>query len=253
MSSTITPDQHSTTARATLTARAYLRVSKDKSGRMRSVAEQAADHERAAMAEGFSLGQHYRESGAVSASRYSRAARPAWDTLTADMAAGTFSADVLMLWEVSRSARRVAVWAPFLETCADRHVRIYVTSHGRLYDPRHPRDMRSLLEDGTDAEYESGKISSRVARAMVTEAQDGRAHGGRAAFGYVRTYSLTDSGQRTGTLTPDPGPAEVVRRIFADIAAGHSLRSIAAALNAEDAPGAPWAPARVGDIGRNPA
>ena len=89
---------------AQATVREYLRVSADKSGTLRSPAEQHTDNEQAASREGRALGQPYTENGAVSASRYANKTRHGFDALIADLAAGAFGAQVLMLWESSRGS-----------------------------------------------------------------------------------------------------------------------------------------------------
>ncbi|MBQ3358480.1 MAG: hypothetical protein IJG47_06210 [Microbacterium sp.] len=55
-----------------------------------------------------------------------------------------------------------------------RGVRIWVTTHNRLYDPTNARDRRSLLEDAVDAEYESDKTSERRKRSAKAAAEAGR-------------------------------------------------------------------------------
>jgi hypothetical protein len=41
-----------------------------------------------------------------------------------------------------------------LELREQRSMSIFVTTHGRCYDPANGRDRRSLLEDAVDSEYE---------------------------------------------------------------------------------------------------
>jgi site-specific DNA recombinase len=158
---------------------------------------------------------------------------------------------VLWLWESSRGDRTLTSWAAMLDRCRDHHVRIYVETHGRLYDMANPRDWRTLAEDGVDNAYESDKISLRVSRSMASNAKDGKPHG-RVPYGYKRIYELTPSGKRVLVgQVPEPGKAEVVRRIFADIERGVSLRQVALDLNATGVPsvtGAAWTPQRVRDI-----
>jgi site-specific DNA recombinase len=238
------------------TAREYLRVSADKSGRMRSVEDQHTDNLRTADAEGWTIGEPYVEKGAVSASRYTRKTRPGFDALVADVKADRFGADILILWEPSRGSRRLSVWAAFLEELEDRGIRLHITSHGRSYDLSNARDRRSLHEDGTDSEYESAKLSGRVARTMAINGAAGKPHG-RPAYGYRREYTLTAAGKREliGQVR-DPATAPVVKRIFNSISAAVSLRAIAAALNAEGIPapgGKPWMGQNVRDLALNPA
>lgn len=205
------------------TAREYLRVSIDKSGRERSNEEQQQDN-RATW--DFDFGDPY--SDATSASRYARKARDDWPRLVADLEADRFHADVLVLWEGSRGSRRVGEWATLLDLCEARTVRIAVTEHDRIYDPAIPRDRKTLLEDAVDSEYESAKTSGRVRRASRQNALAGRPHG-RVLFGYRRVYD-PDTGELVGQ-EPHPVQADVVRRVFTDYAAGRSARSIMGALN----------------------
>jgi site-specific DNA recombinase len=237
-------------------AREYLRVSRDKSGRLRSPDEQHRENERGALAEGWHLGAPYAEAGALSASRYARKARPGFAALTADLEHDRFGARVLILWECSRGSRRVSEWARFIELLEERQVLVYVTTHGRVYDPSRPRDRHTLHEEGNDNAYDSDKISERVRRAMNANAADGKPHG-KAPYGYRRHYRIGDGGRREliGQV-PEDSEARVVREIFAGIGAGVTLRALAARLNERGvaAPGGGrWDGPRVGEIGRNAA
>jgi DNA invertase Pin-like site-specific DNA recombinase len=210
-------------APATTLAREYLRVSLDRSGHARSIEQQHDENARAATVNGWTLAEPYSDH-AVSASRYSRKARGGFADLMADLDAGRFGANILILWESSRGSRRVGEWVDLVEVCAEQHVSIFVTTHGRSYDPANPRDRRSLLEDAVDSEYESSKISERTKRDNAARAAAGRPHG-RTPYGFRRAY---DPG--TGALLGQeehPDEARVVRELFARILAGHSLRGIA--------------------------
>lgn len=205
-------------------AREYLRVSKDRSGRLRSVDEQHGDAERAAAEYSWTLGAPYVENGAVSASRYGRKARAGFASLLADLRAGRFHAGVLVVWEPSRGSRKVSEWVALLEALEARAVLVHVTSHGRTYDPRRPRDRRSLLEDAVDAEYETGKSSDRVRRAKRDDAVAGRPNTG-PPYGYQAVHD-----ERTGRLLgwqPHPGEAPVVAELYARLERGEPLSGIA--------------------------
>jgi DNA invertase Pin-like site-specific DNA recombinase len=224
-------------------AREYLRVSKDKSGRERSIVEQHADNEADAADHGWTLGQPYSDVG--SASRYATKPRGNYDTLVSDLRADRFGADVLILWESSRGSRRASEWLALIELCAERGVKIHVTSHQRTYDPTIGRDRKSLRDDASDSEYESDKISQRATRANGANAKAGRPHG-RVPYGFRRTYDPT-----TGDLVGqeiEPDEAKVIRELFDRIAAGHSLRGIArdfAARNITKRSGGPFSPAHL--------
>lgn len=211
------------TSTATATAREFLRVSIDRSGREKSQDEQHDDNKRAADAQGWRLSAAYRETG--SASRYATKARTKFASLLADLGSGGFNAQILIVWESSRSSRQVGEWVALVEACERAGVGIFVTSDSRLYDPAEPRDRRSLLEDAVDSEYESAKISKRAKRATAAGAVAGRPHG-RCRYGYRRTYDPATG--RLAAEVAERAEAKVVRELFKRLYAGHSLRSIAA-------------------------
>ncbi|MDQ0664685.1 DNA invertase Pin-like site-specific DNA recombinase [Arthrobacter ulcerisalmonis] len=95
----------------------------------------------------------------------------------ADLEEDAFGAGALGLWESSRGSRRTGEWVDLIELCEERGIRIWVTTHGRLYDPANARDRRTLLEDAVDSEYESAKTSKRLQRDMRSDAEKGRPHG----------------------------------------------------------------------------
>jgi DNA invertase Pin-like site-specific DNA recombinase len=212
----------------TATGREYLRVSKDRTGQSRSVTEQADDNQRHAGQRGVHLLEPYAEPKAVSASRYGRKTRAGFARLVADLRAGRFGAGQLWLWESSRGSRKVSEWVELVEALEQAAVSVYVTSHGRLYDPRVPRDRRSLLEDAVDSEYETGKSSQRTRRAHAALAAAGKPNG-QAPYGYRREY---DPGTRIGRQVIDPAEAAIVREMFTRLAAGETLRSISRDLTA---------------------
>ncbi len=206
----------------TITAREYLRVSFDTSGRERSNEEQHDDNARAAAELGWALGNPYRDTG--SASRHTTKVRDGFDKLLADLHADRFDADLLLLWESSRGSRRVGEWVDLIELCERRGVSIAVTTHGpRTYDPGNPRDRRNLLEDAVDSEYESSKLSLRARRAAAANAAAGKPHG-PGPYGYRRVYDPATGAYRG--QEPDPVEAPVIVELFERIAAGHSLRAI---------------------------
>jgi len=211
------------TTTKTGTAREYLRVSLDRSGRERSITEQQDDNRRSWPALDFN-GTAYSDVS-ISASRYTTKVRGGYGELIADLGSGRFGAETLVLWEASRGSRRVGEWVTLVELCEERGVTIAVTSEARTYDPANPRDRRSLLEDAVDAEYESAKISARAKRAAAAGAAQGRAHG-RVPFGYRSVYD-TATGRPVGR-EPEPTEAAVVVELYERVAAGHSFRGIAA-------------------------
>jgi site-specific DNA recombinase len=210
----------------TLIGREYVRVSFDSSGRARSTEEQHDDNERAGQRHGFALNGESYSDVSVSASRYSRKVRGDFARLLADLKAGRFGADVLVMWESSRGSRRVGEWATLVDLLEDARVRVFVTTHSRMYDPANWRDRKSLLEDAVDNEADSAKKSDAVARALAANAEAGRPHG-RITYGYKRVYDVRPDGRRVlAGQEPEEAEAPNIRDLFARLRKGHSLRAI---------------------------
>lgn len=237
--------------RTTLTAREYLRVSQDASGRGRSVEEQHDENDRAGEAHGFKLNGAAYSDVAVSASRYTTKVRGDFARLLADLEHDRFGADVLVLWESSRGSRRVGEWVNLIDLCEARRVRIFVTTHGHLYSPWRPRDRRNLLEDAVDSEWESAKSSGRVVRALRANAVAGLPHG-RVAYGYKRIYDVTPNGRRIVVeQVRDEKEAPVVEELFDRLHKGESLRSIARVFQERgvvNRSGKPFSPEHLRDV-----
>ncbi|MEU4165619.1 recombinase family protein [Streptomyces sp. NPDC026665] len=209
-----------------LRAREYRRLSDKKGGT--SLDDQGSDNAAAADEQDYDLGDPYIDDG-LSASRYARGRRGDFDQLVADLQTGptgrdsAFGADILMLWESSRGSRRVGEWVSFIELCEDKGVKIWVTTHERLYDPANGRDRKALIDDANDSEYESYKTHRRVSRTTPKEAAKGRPHG-EAPYGLKPVYD-----DRTGKLitwTEDPKRSMVPKELFEMLEAGHSLSEV---------------------------
>lgn len=218
----MTPDVSS----AQLVARPYERLSDKKGGT--SLERQAADNTAAAAENAWRLGAAYVDDG-LSASRFATKARGDFEQLIADLSDGptgresSFGADILMLWESSRGSRRVGEWVNLIELCEAKSVRIWVTTHERLYDPRNGRDRKSLLDDAVDSEYESYKTHRRVASTAAVEASKGRPHGA-APDGLMAVYD-----EKTGDLVTWIENAErsaPVKKLFELLEAGQTLNRI---------------------------
>ncbi|WP_060880144.1 recombinase family protein [Streptomyces scabiei] len=198
-----------------LIAREYRRLSDAKGGT--SLDDQGTDNAAAADDNDWRLhASPYIDDG-LSASRYATKRRDDFEQLVADLRTGptgrqsAFDADVLMLWESSRGSRKVGEWVSFIELCEEKEVRIWVTTHERLYDPRNGRDRKSLIEDAADSEYESYKIHRRVTRTAAAQARAGRPYG-QAPYGLMPVYDPQTG--KLQTWTEDPARAIVVRELF---------------------------------------
>ncbi|MFE4834429.1 recombinase family protein [Arthrobacter sp. NPDC056691] len=214
-------------------AREYLRVSKDRDGRGKSPDQQHGENAEAAARRGWTLhADPYRDDG-ISASRYATQSRAGFDGLIADLDADRFGAQILVLWESSRGSRRVGEWITLIELCEERGVVIFVTTHGRDYDPSNPRDRRSLLEDAVDSEYESAKASERIRRDVRSAAENGRPHG-KHLYGYRRVYD--DLTRTLVRVDPEPEQARIVQEAAERVLAGETFYSIAKLFNERGLP-----------------
>ena len=213
-----------------LVVREYLRVSKDKDGKGASLDQQEAENHAAFAEHGWVVhSTPYRDPGR-SASRYATREREQFTQLIADLENNAFDANVLAIWESSRGSRRVGEWSTLIDLCEDRGVKIFVTTHRRLYDPANPRDRRSLGEDAVDSEYESAKSSERIKRSVAAAANAGRVHG-KNLYGYERHYEITAKGPVITEITPHPEQAPVVLEAARRVEAGESYYSIAKRFN----------------------
>jgi hypothetical protein len=125
---------------------------------------------------------------------------------------------------------------------------------GRV-DYQSEHDEKTMTALGLSSKREITRTSIRVRTAMAVQTREqGRYLGGRPPYG----YRLTDAGphpnkahaawgRRAHRLEPDPRTAHVVRWIFAQRLAGHSVARIARALNEARVP----CPSAV-DPSRNP-
>lgn len=214
--------------------REYLRVSKDKEQTGKSPDQQHDENVKSFDRQGWILhsAPPYRDTDR-SASRFATKAREDFNRLIDDLAGDTFDADVLAIWESSRGSRRVGEWVDLVDLCKQRGVKIWVTTHGRLYDPENARDRRSLLEDAVDAEYESDKTSERIRRNVRAAADEGKPHG-KNIFGYQRVYDPVT--RKLVRVEEHPEQAPIVREAANRILKGDTFYAIARDFNERGIP-----------------
>lgn len=225
----------------------------------RSIDEQLKIGQQRCDDEGWDIDVSRIYSDKVSASRHGHKARDDWPKLLKAVNDQARPGDIIWLWESSRGDRKASAWLVFLETCQERGILIYIENHGRSYDMRVPRDWKTLADEGTDNQYESDKTSLRVRRDTTLAARAGKPHG-RIPYGYRREYKEDTRKGRTGLVlkaqVPDENEAPVVRFIIMSVAAGWSLRSVAADLNERGVrtrAGQEWSINTVRQVALNPA
>lgn len=207
----------------------YLRKSKGI-----TVERQLADLTAGAAGQGLTAGRTFADPDR-SASRYRRREREDFAQLVTHIEAG--DCDIIGIAEASRGSRDLTEWSTFLDLCRARNVKIFVSSHDRIYDLRRRRDWRALADEGLDAADESEKISERTLSGKRQGARDGKP-AGRLQFGFTRIYDergklvrkYDEDGNPIDQI-PHPTEAPVVAEIVRRITEGESLYSISCDLN----------------------
>ncbi|MGZ4434967.1 MAG: recombinase family protein [Trebonia sp.] len=123
-------------------------------------------------------------------------------------------------------------------------VQLWMPETGGCVDYGSEHDEETMTELGLSSKREISRTSIRVRTAMAAQTREqGRYLGGRPPY----RYRLADAGshpnkahaawgRRAHRLDPDPATAPVVRWIFAQRLAGHSVARIARALNEAGVP-----------------
>ena len=175
----------------------------------------------------------------ISASRFTKKNRPQFDRMIADVQAGKL--DLIWFWELSRSQRRLDVFASLRDLCREKGVLWVIRD--RVYDPASYADMMTLGMLSVIGENESEMTSQRVRRGLDANAAAGRPHA-HTPYGYRRNYDR----HTKAFLSQDPdvldgngraiedSPAWVVRQVFEQFAAGKPLIRICRDLDARRIP-----------------
>lgn len=148
-------------------------------------------------------------------------------------------ADLLILWEVSRSSRDLEEFMGLVNACSDHGLEIAVS--GTRYDPSKVNDWLPLTFQGVMAEAEARRIKQRNIDSVETNALRGTPHG-RIPYGFRRVYD-----PKTGVLisqTPYSGDdltrlspeAQVISDAVGDLLKGVTLRQICRELNTRGVP-----------------
>jgi site-specific DNA recombinase len=201
------------------------------------------------------------------------ARRPQAAALLAAMADPGRGFDAIVIGEYERAfyGAQYAAMAPLFEHYG---VQLWMPEAGGRVDFASEHDEHAMTVLGLSSKREITRTSIRVRTAMAAQVREqGRYLGGRPPYG----YRLGDAGphpnkahaawgRRAHRLEPDPDTAHIVRWIFAQRLAGHSVARIARALNEAGVPcpsaadpgrnshrtGAAWTLGTVTTILRNP-
>ena len=228
----------------------YCRLSR-KGGR--SVERQEADGRRIAREKGWGVVAVYRET--ASASPFAKKAREQWDALLAAVEGGEF--DAVILWMEDRSARDVIQAGVFVQACQKAGLSNLVLPSFD-YDLTDQEDVSRFYCEVLAGQREAAKISKRVRRARLEEAEE--LHwphpGGPRGFGdpggrRVRDPSKGDDDPekwlrdkrgrwlRAGSIPDEQVEAErkLIREAARRLLAGDSLRALVVDWNEREITG----------------
>lgn len=193
----------------------YARYSSDRQNE-NSVADQIAACARYAESRGWSLARTFSDA-ALSGS--AMANRPGLNEALAAAERGEF--EILLAEDEDRFARNLEHMAHVANRMADADVELWTIGSGKV-------ETMHVAFKGAMAQDYIKNLSAKTKRGMRANAEKGLATGSRL-YGYRSSPG--------GTIDVAPEEADVIRRIFADYAAGSTSRDIAAALNREGVPG----------------
>lgn len=206
--------------KGTIPAVAYYRMSTDKQDL--SIGQQMKAVERYAVENGFRILRDYRDDG-ISGDATEK--RLGFQQMIRDAARGDFR--TILAWDIDRIGRFDMLEAGFW-LMPLRQAGVWIATVGQ--GPVDLDDFGGRLIYSVQAEAKHAflkDMAKAVARGRHSKAMSGRRVGGALPYGY---------GVEDGRLIVDPPRAAVVRRIFGDYDAGHSLRGIAAQLMRESVP-----------------
>jgi site-specific DNA recombinase len=200
----------------------YARYSSEQQ-REASIADQIEICTRYAGRHGWTMVATYTDSAASGASRF----RHGYQRLLADLDRGVY--DAVVVEALDRFGRKLADIADLHDRCAFAGIKLHAANVGEI-------GAMHIGMLGTMAQLYLSDLREKTWRGQLGRALQGKIPGGKA-------YGYDIVGDTTGERHINHSEAAIVRRIFAEFAAGLSPRAIAKQLNAENVAGPggrPW-------------
>ena len=242
----------------------YERASADKKEQGKSVGDQRSLNVAEVARYGWGLAGSFVDND-LSASRHAHKERPDFERLMDAIRAGV--GDVLVVWEVARSQRDLAVYVAIRDLCVRVGLNFWLVG-GVLFDLRDRNDRMMLGFQAVQAEFQADYIRDNVLRGIVGAAQAGRPHG-KITYGYRRIYDVRTRALVRQELDTEPravtaadgtvgeySPAAVVAEIFDKVAGGVPLIAVERDLTDRGIPspqGKLWVRGVIRRIALNPA
>jgi len=225
----------------------YARVSTERQANRGTIGSQLEALRAHVTAAGEELVGEYVDDGLSGA----RLDRPGLDALRDAAEAGLF--ETVYCLSPDRLARAYAYQVLVLDELTRFRVTVRFTDAPNL-DADDPQARLLTQVQGVIAEYEKAKIAERYRRGKLFRARAGEITTWKAPYGYRRIPRNPSAPAHLQTYEPE---AAVVRRIFADHLAGHTIREICRRLNADGVSSptgkATWGHSTVGRLLRNEA
>ncbi|MFJ1865479.1 recombinase family protein [Streptomyces sp. NPDC088097] len=226
----------------------YARASRDPKKKGRSVTAQLMEGRALCARYGWPIVEEFKDVD-VSASRHAKVARDDFDAMLKGIRAGHVR--IVVAFEASRYYRDLEAYTRLRDACHNAGVLLYYK--GQIYDFSKSADRKATAMDAVQAESEAEDIRDRNLRTARQTADAGKPWG-PCPDGYKRMYDPNSGDLVEQIEHPVQGP--VVREIWADAAAGKSLRGTAARLTAaghRTQKGKVWEDWHLRTILRNPA
>ena len=204
----------------------YARVSTERQAERGTIGSQVEALRAHVAAAGDDLAAEYRDDGHSGA----RLDRPGLDALRDAAEAGLF--EVAWCLSPDRLARSYAYQVLILDELARLGVAVRFTDSPGL-DEQDPQARLLTQVQGVIAEYERAKIGERYRRGKLYRSRAGEVIAWKAPYGYRRIVRGPDGPARLEVFEPE---AAIARRIFAERAAGTTIRQICRQLNADAVP-----------------
>jgi site-specific DNA recombinase len=242
----------------------YQRASQDKKEQGKSVHDQGVLNAKEIDSRGWSDAASFTDNDR-SASRHATKGRPEFELLIEAIRAGR--GDVLVIWEMARRERDLAVYVQIRDMCVEVGMYFWLVG-GVLFDLRDKNDRMMLGFQAVQAEWMADSIRDNVLRGIVGAAEAGRPHG-KVTYGYRRIYhrrtralERQEPDTEVQTATAADGTesqytrAGIVGEIFEKVTGGVPLITIEDDLNGRGVPsseGSAWRRGVIRKMALNPA
>jgi len=195
----------------------YCRISDDREGRGLGVTRQERELREVCSAKGLEVVRVFSDND-ISASRYSKKARPRYQALLEAIKGG--QVDVVVVWDLDRLCRRPIEQEAFYDIADAANVLRLVT-RGEDFNLREslvlPRVKAAIAAE------ESRKLSSRIRSKHAELLEQGAPSGGARRFGLTNVKRAPDGHTY---LEEQRDEADAIREAARDIIAGTSVRAI---------------------------